>query len=68
MRFWLQRFASDNKILVSQSYFEVVSRLSDNCKGMFRLKNLETDKHVREQTVYHLMPPVSVPIKVRRRR
>ena len=52
-------FAPDNQILVSQSYFEVVSRLSDDYKTLFKLKGVETDKHVREHTVYSLLPPGS---------
>ena len=55
----IMSFASENQILVSQSYFEVVSRLSDDYKQMFQLKGVETDKHVREHTVYHLTPPGS---------
>jgi class 3 adenylate cyclase len=50
-------FAAENQILVSQSYFEVVSRLSDDYKTLFTLKGVETDKHIREHTVYHLSPP-----------
>jgi class 3 adenylate cyclase len=50
-------FAGENQILVSQSYFEVVSRLSDDYKNLFTLKGVETDKHIREHTVYHLAPP-----------
>lgn len=50
-------FAAENQILVSQSYFEVVSRLSDDYKTLFTLKGVETDKHVREHTVYRLSPP-----------
>jgi tetratricopeptide (TPR) repeat protein/class 3 adenylate cyclase len=50
-------FAAENQILVSQSYFEVVSRLSDDYKTLFTLKGIETDKHVREHTVYKLSPP-----------
>ncbi len=50
-------FAAENQILVSQSYFEVVSRLSDDYKNLFTLKGVETDKHIREHTVYHLSPP-----------
>src|SRR5258706_9823068 len=55
----IMSFASENKILVSQSFFEVVSRLSDDYKCLFRLKGVEKDKHVREHTVYHLVPPGS---------
>jgi len=55
----IMSFASENKILVSQSFFEVVSRLSDDYKLMFHLKGIEKDKHIREHTVYHLAPPAA---------
>lgn len=55
----IMSFAPENQILVSQSYFEVVSCLSDDYKALFRLKGVETDKHVREHTVYTLQPPGS---------
>jgi formylglycine-generating enzyme required for sulfatase activity/class 3 adenylate cyclase len=55
----IMSFAAVNQILVSQSYFEVVSRLSDDYKKLFALKGIEKDKHVREHTVYHLAPPGS---------
>jgi formylglycine-generating enzyme required for sulfatase activity/class 3 adenylate cyclase len=50
-------FAGVNQILVSQSFFEVVSRLSDDYKKLFALRGVEKDKHVREHTVYNLSPP-----------
>ena len=53
----IMSFAGENQILVSQSYFEVVSRLSDDYKNLFTLKGVEKDKHIREHTVYHLSPP-----------
>jgi TolB-like protein/class 3 adenylate cyclase len=49
-------FAPENRILVSQSFFEVVSRLSDEYKAMFQLRGKEKDKHVREHTLYYLIP------------
>jgi class 3 adenylate cyclase len=55
----IMSFASVNQILVSQSFFEVVSRLSDDYKAMFQWKGVEADKHVREHTVYSLTPPGS---------
>ncbi len=55
----IMSFASANSILVSQSFFEVVSRLSDDYKSLFQLKGVEKDKHIREHTVYHLVPPTS---------
>ena len=53
----IMSFASENQILVSRSFFEVVSRLSDDYKVLFKLKGIETDKHVREHIVYNLYPP-----------
>ncbi len=55
----IMSFGSANQILVSQSFFEVVSRLSDDYKKLFELKGVEKDKHVREHTVYHLVQPGS---------
>jgi class 3 adenylate cyclase/TolA-binding protein len=55
----IMSFAPANQILVSQSFFEVVSRLSDDYKQLFELKGVETDKHIREHTVYRLFPPGS---------
>jgi class 3 adenylate cyclase/Tfp pilus assembly protein PilF len=55
----IMSFAPENQILVSQSFFEVVSRLSDDYKPLFQLRGVETDKHVREHTVYYLSPPGS---------
>jgi len=50
----IMSFAPENQILVSQSFYEVVGCLSDDYKRMFQLKGVETDKHVREHTVYYL--------------
>jgi Tfp pilus assembly protein PilF len=55
----IMSFALENQILVSQAYFEVVSCLSDDYKALFQLRGVETDKHVREHTVYTLLPPGS---------
>ncbi len=53
----IMNFAASNQILVSRSFLDVVSRLSDDYRGLFKLKGIERDKHVREHTVYHLSPP-----------
>lgn len=45
-------FAEPGKILVSRSYFEVVSRLSDDYARLFVYDGTRTDKHVREHAVY----------------
>lgn len=49
-------FADPNQVLVSQSFFEVVSRLSDDYKALFRYDSVRKDKHVREHVVYELSP------------
>lgn len=59
----IMSFAAENQILVSQSYFEVVSRLSDDYKVLFTLKGVERDKHIREHTVYTLSPPGAAQIQ-----
>jgi class 3 adenylate cyclase/Flp pilus assembly protein TadD len=53
----IMSFTPENQILVSQSFFDVVSRISDDYKALFSFKGVETDKHVREHTVYSLRPP-----------
>jgi class 3 adenylate cyclase len=45
-------FAAPNQILVSRSYYEVVSCLSDAYAKLFRYEGSRTDKHVREHEVY----------------
>ena len=45
-------FANSSQILVSRSYYEAVSRLSQEYEGMFDYQGSRTDKHVREHEVY----------------
>ena len=47
-------FAAPNQILVSRSYYEVVSRLSDEYAALFHYQGVRQDKHVREFTVYEI--------------
>ena len=49
-------FAESGQILVSRSYFEVVSRLSPEFSQLFRYEGARTDKHVREHEVYTVGP------------
>jgi hypothetical protein len=53
-------FAEPNQILVSRSYYEVVSRLAPDYAQLFQYVGLHRDKHVREHEVYevHLAPPL----------
>lgn len=53
-------FAGENQILVSRSFYEVASSLSENYAELFRYDGVRQDKHVREHTLYELHPPDSV--------
>ena len=48
----IMSFAEPNQVLVSRSYYEVVSCLSDAYSKMFHYEGSRTDKHVREHEVY----------------
>ena len=50
-------FAEPSQILVSRSYFDAVSRLSDQYTGMFHYQGSRTDKHVREHEIYAIGYP-----------
>lgn len=50
-------FADPSQILVSRSYFDAVSRLSDQYTGMFHYQGSRTDKHVREHEIYAIGYP-----------
>jgi len=52
-------FAEPNQILVSRSYYEVVSRLSQEYAQLFHYHGLHRDKHVREHEVYEVHVAVS---------
>ncbi len=45
-------FADPNQVLVSRSYYEVVSCMSEAYGRLFRYEGSRTDKHVREHEVY----------------
>jgi class 3 adenylate cyclase len=45
-------FADPNQILVSRSYYEIVSRLSQEYTRLFQYVGIHRDKHVREHEVY----------------
>jgi class 3 adenylate cyclase len=45
-------FAAPGQVLVSRSYYEVVSCLSDEYVRLFHYEGSRTDKHVREHEVY----------------
>jgi class 3 adenylate cyclase len=45
-------FAEPGQVLVSRSYHEVVSCLSDDYSKLFQYEGSHTDKHIREHEVY----------------
>ncbi len=45
-------FAKPGQILVSRSYYEVVSHISEGYTKLFHYEGSRTDKHVREHEVY----------------
>jgi Adenylate and Guanylate cyclase catalytic domain len=47
-------FAQPGQALVSRSYYEVVSRLSDDYSKLFHYEGSHTDKHVRAHEVYEV--------------
>jgi class 3 adenylate cyclase len=48
-------FAQPNQVLVSRSFYEVMSRLSQEYDQLFRYRGLHKDKHVREHAVYEVV-------------
>ena len=48
----IMNFAQPNQILVSRSYFEITSRLSQEISQLFDYSGIKQDKHVREHEVY----------------
>lgn len=51
-------FADAGTVLVSRSFFEVVSRLSDDYAQILHYEGSRTDKHVREHEVYAVGPSI----------
>jgi len=51
----IMSFAIPNQLLVSRSYYDVVSCLSDESPGMFSYVGIHNDKHVREHAVYEVV-------------
>ncbi|HEV2691578.1 MAG TPA: hypothetical protein VG347_01645 [Verrucomicrobiae bacterium] len=53
----IMSFAGDNQILVSRSFFEVASLLTEGSAALFRAEGVRKDKHQREHMVYELHLP-----------
>ena len=56
-------FSQPGQVLVSRSYFEVISRLSEEYANLFRYEGSHTDKHVREHEVYGLNSEHRLPVR-----
>lgn len=48
----IMSFAKPNQILVSRSYYEMTSRLTQEISQMFDYSGVKHDKHVREHEIY----------------
>jgi Adenylate and Guanylate cyclase catalytic domain len=48
----IMSFAKPNQVLVSRSYYEVTSRLTQEISQLFDYSGIKHDKHVREHEVY----------------
>lgn len=48
----IMSFAAPGQVVVSRSYFDVVSVISDEYAKLFRYEGSRTDKHVREHEIY----------------
>lgn len=54
-------FAEANQILVSRSYYEITSRLTEEITSMFSYFGVRQDKHVREHEVYSIRSADELP-------
>ncbi len=48
----IMSFSEPGQILVSRSYYDIITRLSEDYINLFRYEGAKTDKHVREHEVY----------------
>jgi class 3 adenylate cyclase len=54
-------FAAPNQVLVSRSFYEVVSHISNEYAQLFQYAGLHRDKHVREHELYEVHGGAGVP-------
>ena len=50
----IMAFAEPTQLLVSRSYFDVVSAISEDYQAMFNYMGLKEDKHIRRHAVYEV--------------
>jgi class 3 adenylate cyclase len=53
----IMSFAAENQILVSRSFYEVASSISESYAGLFKYEGIRADEHVPEHALYELHPP-----------
>jgi class 3 adenylate cyclase len=51
----VMNFSEPNQILVSRSFYEVISCLSQEYEQLFHYRGVRRDKHIREHAVYEVM-------------
>lgn len=56
----IMAFAGENEILMSRSYYDAITQLSEHYKEMVRFKGSQTDKHVRAHEIYVVCQPGEV--------
>jgi class 3 adenylate cyclase len=61
-------FARPGQVLVSRSYYDVVSHISGDYTGLFAYQGSRTDKHVREHEIYEVSAPAGEALELTRRR
>jgi hypothetical protein len=61
-------FAQPRQVLVSRSYYDVVTRISEDYGRLFAYQGSRTDKHVREHELYELVAPGSEAHEITRKR
>ena len=55
----IMNFAQPNQILVSRSFFDVISCVTDEYAKLFEYQGSRTDKHVREHEIYAVRSEIS---------
>jgi class 3 adenylate cyclase len=61
-------FAQPRQVLVSRSYYDVVTRISEDYARLFAYQGSRTDKHVREHELYELVAPGAEAHEITRKR
>jgi len=56
----IMSFSRPNQLLVSRTYYDVVSCLSEDNPKMFAYLGIHNDKHIREYAVYEVLKPGDV--------